>query len=178
MNPTRLLLRSGAVALLSICAGCATWHDMDHQEKGTAAGATGGALAGAAVGGPIGAAVGAGIGGYAGHYETQPGGIAANVGNDDRREHAGTVARDRDTTSRNGTAATARANGANAMTSDTGLVRSVQQALNDQGFRAGTADGRWGPSTEDALRQFQRAKGLPQTGDLDQRTLSALGVNR
>lgn len=177
MDGLRLLQRSSAVALLCVCAGCATWHSMDRQEKGTAAGATGGALAGAVVGGPVGAAVGAGIGGYAGHYETKPGGVAANVGKDDQREHAASVARDRDAAGRGATSAPARGNGTNAMTGDTALVRSVQQALNDKGFHAGTADGQWGPSTEEAVRQFQKANGLPQTGGLDQRTLATLGVN-
>jgi len=34
-----------------------------------------------------------------------------------------------------------------------------------------------GPNTESALRNFQQSKKLPQTGNLDQQTLSALGVN-
>ena len=33
-----------------------------------------------------------------------------------------------------------------------------------------------GPSTEKALRDFRQAQGLPASGDLDARTLSALGV--
>ncbi len=59
---------------------------------------------------------------------------------------------------------------------DPSLVRSAQQALNDKGYNAGTADGQWGPATQDATRRFQQASGLPATGELDRSTLTALGV--
>jgi peptidoglycan hydrolase-like protein with peptidoglycan-binding domain len=121
---------------------------MDHQEKGTAVGATGGALVGAAVGGPVGAAVGAGVGGYAGHYETKPGGIASSS-----------------------------PPGRTAMNRDADQVRAVQRALNDRGYSAGNVDGVYGASTEDAMRRFQQASGLPQSGAMDDRSLSALGVS-
>jgi hypothetical protein len=58
------------------------------------------------------------------------------------------------------------------------LVRSVQQALKDKGFDAGAADGAWGPSTEKALRDFQQARGLPESGSLDPQTLAMLGVEQ
>jgi len=57
-------------------------------------------------------------------------------------------------------------------------VRSAQQALKDKGFDVGTVDGQMGPNTENALRQFQQKQGLPQTGNLDEQTLSALGVEQ
>jgi len=57
------------------------------------------------------------------------------------------------------------------------LVRSAQQALKDKGFDVGTVDGQIGPNTQSALRNFQQAQGLPQSGNLDQQTLSALGVD-
>ena len=57
-------------------------------------------------------------------------------------------------------------------------VRDAQVALNDQGFDAGPADGRFGPNTQSAVRRFQAEHGLAQTGTLDSSTLSALGVNR
>ncbi|HEX7273961.1 MAG TPA: peptidoglycan-binding domain-containing protein [Casimicrobiaceae bacterium] len=60
---------------------------------------------------------------------------------------------------------------------DSTLVRNVQQALNDKGYNAGAVDGQWGPSTEDAVRRFQQASGLPQTGELQHSTLVALGVS-
>jgi peptidoglycan hydrolase-like protein with peptidoglycan-binding domain len=57
------------------------------------------------------------------------------------------------------------------------LVREAQQALKQKGFDAGAADGHMGPNTENAIKQFQQAQGIPQSGNLDQQTLSALGVN-
>jgi peptidoglycan hydrolase-like protein with peptidoglycan-binding domain len=44
-------------------------------------------------------------------------------------------------------------------------------------LRCGAVDGQPGPSTKSAIRDFQQAQGLPRSGELDQRTLSALGVN-
>lgn len=153
MKASSVVSRAVIAALVSALAGCATWSSMDRQEKGTAVGATGGAVVGAAVGGPIGAAVGAGVGGYAGHYETEPGGIAAGR-----------------TTTRS--ASTGAAN----MVQGSPVVRSAQQALNARGYNVGVVDGVSGPSTEAAVRDFQRAQGLAETGSLDQPTLSALGV--
>ena len=57
-------------------------------------------------------------------------------------------------------------------------IRDAQVALNDQGFNAGPADGRFGPNTQSAVRRFQSEHGLAQTGTLDSSTLSALGINR
>lgn len=48
--------------------------------------------------------------------------------------------------------------------------------MKDNGYDAGAIDGQMGPATEGALRSFQQAQGLPQTGHLDQQTLAALGV--
>jgi hypothetical protein len=61
---------------------------------------------------------------------------------------------------------------------DSSTIRSAQQALDDKGYDAGSADGRMGPRTESALKQFQQAQGMPQTGALDSKTLSALGVSQ
>ncbi len=55
-------------------------------------------------------------------------------------------------------------------------VRDVQQTLKQQGFNPGPVDGVMGPRTEQALRTFQQAHGLQASGSLDERTLSALGV--
>ena len=57
-------------------------------------------------------------------------------------------------------------------------VRSAQQALKQKGFDVGSIDGQMGPSTQSALRSFQQSQGLPQTGNLDQQTLSALGADQ
>ena len=56
-------------------------------------------------------------------------------------------------------------------------VRLAQLALNDRGYDAGNIDGSLGPDTASAVRRFQQTEGLPQTGALDARTLSALGVD-
>ena len=56
-------------------------------------------------------------------------------------------------------------------------VRNVQQALKQKGFDVGAIDGQMGPETQSALREFQQSQGLPQSGNLDQQTLTALGVN-
>jgi murein L,D-transpeptidase YcbB/YkuD len=69
-------------------------------------------------------------------------------------------------------------NNAGNETQDHQLVRDAQRALNDKGYPAGAADGIMGPHTEKALRDFQQAQGLTASGDLDQQTLSALGVQQ
>lgn len=56
-------------------------------------------------------------------------------------------------------------------------VRRVQERLARAGFRPGRFDGIWGGGTEDALRDFQRARGLQPTGDLNPMTARALGFN-
>ena len=56
-------------------------------------------------------------------------------------------------------------------------VRKAQTALNDKGYDAGKVDGRWGPSTESAIRRFQAKNGIAESGTLDSSTLNALGVN-
>jgi peptidoglycan hydrolase-like protein with peptidoglycan-binding domain len=59
---------------------------------------------------------------------------------------------------------------------DAAAIRAVQQALARQGLRIGAADGVWGERTRSALAQFQRARGMPASGDLDAHTLAALGL--
>jgi hypothetical protein len=111
---------------------------------------------GMAIGGASGAVVGAAVGG--------PVGAVIGAGAGGYVGHEG-VGPDRSST-------------ASTYGNDSALVRSVQQSLNDRGYSAGPADGQWGPNTESALRQFQAANGLAQTGSLDDRTLSTLGVSR
>ena len=58
-------------------------------------------------------------------------------------------------------------------------LHNVQQQLQHQGYyKNAKVDGRWGPETRQAVERFQQAKGLPATGELDQQTLSALGVHQ
>ncbi len=55
-------------------------------------------------------------------------------------------------------------------------IKNVQQALNDKGYDAGKADGVWGAKSQRAVKDFQKAQGEQPTGQLDQRTIAALGV--
>ena len=66
---------------------------------------------------------------------------------------------------------------AQALNLNSDQIRQVQQKLDQSGFKAGQADGVLGRETENALRDFQKQKGLQQTGRPDNETLSALGVN-
>jgi len=52
-------------------------------------------------------------------------------------------------------------------------VERVQQALNASGAKL-AVDGKWGPKTEAALKQFQQQHGLKATGHLDHATRSQL----
>lgn len=58
------------------------------------------------------------------------------------------------------------------------LRRAVawQIALDRVGFSPGLIDGRPGPKTEIATREFQRVRGLPTTGQLDKATIEKLDV--
>ena len=49
--------------------------------------------------------------------------------------------------------------------------------MKDKGYDAGTVDGRMGPKTQAALRDFQKAQGMESTGDLDPKTTQALGMD-
>ena len=59
---------------------------------------------------------------------------------------------------------------------DSAILRQVQQTLQSRGFQAGPVDGVMGPATQRAIRSFQRAENLEVTGQLNSRTLVALGV--
>jgi hypothetical protein len=56
-------------------------------------------------------------------------------------------------------------------------IKQVQQALDRKGFKAGHADGRLGEQTKQALSKFQRSQNIQQTGQPDEQTLQALGIN-
>ncbi|MGE5552430.1 MAG: L,D-transpeptidase family protein [Betaproteobacteria bacterium] len=57
-------------------------------------------------------------------------------------------------------------------------VLLVQRALKEAGYYAGPLDGKWGPESMAATRDFQRAKGLPVTGSFDPLCYDALGLVR
>jgi len=52
----------------------------------------------------------------------------------------------------------------------------IQQALVKAGFDPGVVDGVWGPNSEDALQDFQEARGLEPTGRIDALSLIQLGL--
>ncbi len=56
------------------------------------------------------------------------------------------------------------------------LVLKAQAMLNSRGFEVGTPDGLMGPKTRNAIREFQRSAGIPVTGKVDGKLLSALGL--
>jgi len=65
--------------------------------------------------------------------------------------------------------------------SATGLVEggridlfAVQEALAAAGFNPGTPDGRQGPKTTKAIKDFQKSRGLAADGRVGKKTLSAL----
>ena len=62
------------------------------------------------------------------------------------------------------------------MAASSQLVRSVQQQLQAKGVDPGPIDGMWGPQTHQGLRDFQQAEGLEPNGQLNGRTLAALGI--
>ena len=55
-------------------------------------------------------------------------------------------------------------------------ARAAQEALKTKGFDPGPADGKFGPRTTQALRDFQKQEGLRVTGRLDGETRVKLGV--
>jgi len=55
-------------------------------------------------------------------------------------------------------------------------IRAIQQALDKQGFKVGQADGAWGERTTTAIGNFQRARGMAASGELDAHTLAALNL--
>jgi peptidoglycan hydrolase-like protein with peptidoglycan-binding domain len=55
-------------------------------------------------------------------------------------------------------------------------TRKVQEALKAKGVDPGPIDGRMGPKTRAAIKQFQESSGLKGTGRLDSQTAEKLGV--
>ncbi len=64
---------------------------------------------------------------------------------------------------------------AEAQATDPTSVRTVQNRLRQLGYFNAPADGVWGPSTQVALENFQRAQGLDMSGQLTPSTVAALG---
>ena len=57
-------------------------------------------------------------------------------------------------------------------------MRRAQEKLTKLGYPAGTADGAMGEETRNAIRNFQRDKGLNATGELNDETVAALDLGR
>jgi len=55
-----------------------------------------------------------------------------------------------------------------------GDIRTAQRQLKERGYYAGPVDGVIGPATENALRAYQRDRGLKVTGRLDSPTVRSL----
>lgn len=66
--------------------------------------------------------------------------------------------------------------GSNRQSAD--LVKQVQEKLSAMGKDPGKPDGRLGPKTQQALKEYQNEKGLQATGKLDRQTLAALGIDQ
>ncbi len=54
------------------------------------------------------------------------------------------------------------------------LIRTAQSKLVQLGYNVGQVDGQMGPKTREAVRSFQRANALPQTGEVDAQLLQRL----
>ena len=58
-----------------------------------------------------------------------------------------------------------------------GAAMRVQERLRQLGAYSGRADGVWGPDSQAALQRFQQGRGLQVTGQLNQATVSTLGLS-
>jgi hypothetical protein len=56
------------------------------------------------------------------------------------------------------------------------MIQRAQRMLQDEGYYTGAIDGLLGPRTQRAIREYQQAHSLPDTGQLDEQTASALGL--
>ena len=61
---------------------------------------------------------------------------------------------------------------------DANVVLAAQVALSRYGYDPGPANGTLNPSTKEAVLQFQEARGIRTTGELDSQTAAALGIGR
>lgn len=60
----------------------------------------------------------------------------------------------------------------------TDYISQVQEKLRAHGFDAGPVNGDFGFKTQAALAQFQISLNIPASGQLDDETLDALGIER
>ena len=55
-------------------------------------------------------------------------------------------------------------------------VRAVQKRLKELGYYKGNADGDFGPATEEAVKEFQKANGLEADGKVGEKTLAKMNA--
>jgi len=60
---------------------------------------------------------------------------------------------------------------------DSAMVRQAQERLASAGFDPGSVDGKLGQQTQQSLQQYQQAKGIEPSGELDPQTIAALGID-
>jgi len=70
-------------------------------------------------------------------------------------------------------AADLEAKGGAAAQQATAQTAALQQTLKLAGFWSGPVDGQWTPALTEALKAFQKALGVPQTGAVDAATITA-----
>jgi peptidoglycan hydrolase-like protein with peptidoglycan-binding domain len=58
------------------------------------------------------------------------------------------------------------------------VVKQVQQKLSEAGQDVGQPDGKLGPKTQAALKEFQEKNGLQASGQLDEQTFAALNIEQ
>lgn len=74
--------------------------------------------------------------------------------------------------------ATASSSSSSVVTPSMATVKAAQQTLQQQGLYKGNIDGTFSPETRSAIREYQQNSGLTVNGQLDQQTLSSLGVSK
>jgi len=57
------------------------------------------------------------------------------------------------------------------------LVEKAQKRLTELGYDVGTADGKMGQKTVEAIKKLQQDQGLTVTGKLDEETIKKLGIS-
>jgi peptidoglycan hydrolase-like protein with peptidoglycan-binding domain len=57
-------------------------------------------------------------------------------------------------------------------------LRLTQRILADSGFYSGPPNGLPGPALSNAIKKWQEAHGLPETGKLDAHTITSLGISK
>ena len=55
-------------------------------------------------------------------------------------------------------------------------IRTTQTLLTDLGFDIGGVDGTTGPKTEEAIREFQKINGMPETGEISDELIQRLEI--